>query len=69
MRQSEYADDERPSEYFKRKVAALILKGRFGRAQREVHRFNAGKRDKVRLLPTKEEQIRWAEMVFVKKGL
>lgn len=49
---------------FQRKIARLIINGRFQRAAREVARYNSGKAEKVSLFLDRYEQLKWAEKVL-----
>ena len=57
-------EDPEVTLYFRRKIAGLIIKGRYGRVQREMQRFNQGRQTKMKLLPTQEEQLAWAHAVL-----
>lgn len=64
MKQPDDADEkEKPTKYFERKIAGLILKGRFSRAQREIQRWNHGNRAHVKLLPY-DQAVAWAKTVL-----
>lgn len=53
-----------PSGSFKRRIARLIVAGRFVRANREVQRWNKDKEKKIRLFPDQLDQLEWAERLL-----
>lgn len=55
---------DEPSGSFKRRIARLIVAGRFVRANREVQRWNKDKDKKIRLFPDQLDQLEWAERLL-----
>lgn len=56
--------------FFQRKIAGLIISGKYERARREIQKFNSKEDDNnkhLRLLPLQEALI-WARKTLAEKG-